>query len=321
MNHASWMLVAVTALWGFSFTWTKAWQDAAEKTLPCPGGELLSALTLIALRMPLALLMLGVARPSLVLNPTRKELSGGVVLGLVFLSGFILQTWALAGTTPALSGFFTSLCSVWVPFLALALGDRVRLPTVVGLAVAAAGCAALVWTDDKGWKFGWGEWLTAAASVIFAVQLMMLDRIGKGLEPAHLSAGFFAAIGGGAFVGAVLVAAAGPGLGAWLAWAGRMLALPWMAVYVLSLASFPTVLAFHWMNEFQPKVDPSRAALIYLLEPVFTAVVSVISGYDEITYPLVLGGLLILAGNAVVALGEARSGRIPHPPDAPPAGG
>ena len=46
------MLLVVTLLWSLSFPWTKNWQKAA---VGCPGGELLASLTLIGLRMPIAL--------------------------------------------------------------------------------------------------------------------------------------------------------------------------------------------------------------------------------------------------------------------------
>jgi drug/metabolite transporter (DMT)-like permease len=56
------------------------------------------------------------------------------------------------------------------------------------------------------------------------------------------------------------------------------------------------------MNTYQPLVPPSQAALIYLLEPVFSSLVSVVAGYDSLTLPLIIGGALILLGNLLVEL-------------------
>jgi drug/metabolite transporter (DMT)-like permease len=47
-------------------------------------------------------------------------------------------------------------------------------------------------------------------------------------------------------------------------------------------------------------VPAHRAALIYLLEPVFAAAFSVAAGLDEVTPVLVAGGALILGGNLLV---------------------
>jgi drug/metabolite transporter (DMT)-like permease len=71
---------------------------------------------------------------------------------------------------------------------------------------------------------------------------------------------------------------------------------------VLLLTLLSTILATHLMNTYQPRVPASRAALIYLLEPVFAAALSVAVGHDAVTGRLLLGGALILGGNALVEL-------------------
>src|SRR5262249_39767219 len=70
VRRASAMLVVVTLLWGTSFPWTKTWQQDAAGT---PGWELLSALTLIGLRMPLALVILALWRPALLSRARWRE--------------------------------------------------------------------------------------------------------------------------------------------------------------------------------------------------------------------------------------------------------
>jgi drug/metabolite transporter (DMT)-like permease len=71
---------------------------------------------------------------------------------------------------------------------------------------------------------------------------------------------------------------------------------------VLLLTLLSTLLATHLVSVYQPRVPASRAALIYLLEPVFAAVLSVVVGHDAVTGRLLLGGGLILTGNALVEL-------------------
>jgi drug/metabolite transporter (DMT)-like permease len=291
------MLVVVNLLWGMSFPWAKKWQVAAERW---DGGELLGSLTLIALRMTLAVLLLVLWRPSLFALPKRREHGFGAVLGTVFLAGFALQTWGLAHTTPALSAFFTSLASAWVPLIAWAL---LRAPiswtTWLGLGVGLSGTAVLV---EGGWKLGDGEKLTLVASVLFAFQIQLLDRLGRRMNSTHLSAGFFGANALLAGLACVVLAATGPGLTVWRDWTVGMLTEPEMRWNVLRLAVFATFLSFLWMNTFQPRIPASRAALIYLLEPVFGAFFSLLWGYDELTHALVVGGSLIVLGNGLAEL-------------------
>ncbi len=295
-SHASWMLLAVTALWGLSFSWTYSWLQATRDS---GQSQLLSSLTLIALRMPLALLLLSMWQPGLVRNPTRYDHLGGAFLGSVFCLGFILQTWGMTSTTPALSGFFTALCNAWAPLLAyLFYRQKVAPLTLLGLLVALIGCAVLV----NGWEFGRGELLTIGASILFAFQMLILDRLGRTRNPSHLSAGFFLSTCLVALVFAVVLANFETGVADWLRWTWAMVGRGDLLLILLALAVFPSALAFHWMNTYQPQVPVSRAAVIYLLEPVFAAAVSLWIGHEELTQRLLFGGLLILLGNVLVEL-------------------
>ena len=52
----------------------------------------------------------------------------------------------------------------------------------------------------------------------------------------------------------------------------------------------------------QNSILAARVALIYLLEPIFGALFSVLLGHDKVTAWLVVGGGLILGGNLLVEL-------------------
>jgi drug/metabolite transporter (DMT)-like permease len=292
------MLVVVTFLWGLSFPLMKSWQEAAAD---CPGGEALASTTLIALRMFLAVAVLAACKPRLLRLPTRREHLTGAVIGCAFWAGFSLQVWGLAQTTPARSGFITSLGSAWVPLLACVF---LRVPvagvTLLGLAVGVAGTAVLGLTTEGGWSVGPGEVKTAVASVLFAGQILLLDRLGKTVRSEYLTVAFLGVTG---VLGAVLAAAlagTGPGFGPWWAWLTDLVRRRDVAVDVALLVLLPTVLAFHWMNVYQPRVSAGRAALIYLLEPIFAAAAGVAWGYDSVTLRLLAGGFLIVAGNLLV---------------------
>jgi drug/metabolite transporter (DMT)-like permease len=88
----------------------------------------------------------------------------------------------------------------------------------------------------------------------------------------------------------------------WLIWLMEMLGQPAIARDVLLLTMLSTVVATHLMSAYQPRVPVGRAALIYPLEPVFAAVLSIVVGHDSVTGRLPLGGTLVLCGNALVEL-------------------
>jgi drug/metabolite transporter (DMT)-like permease len=295
--RATWMLVLTTLVWGMSFPWTKSWQLSA---VDCPGGELIASFTLIGVRLSAALFLLGLWQPRLLLAPSRREHAAGAIIGAVFFLGFSLQVWGLAHTTPALSAFFTSLSSAWVPLIGwIALRLNVSRLTLAGLLVALAGTAVLV---EGGWKIGLGEQLTFLAALAFSVQILLIDRLGKRVRSSHITAAFMGTAGLLALVGATGMAVCGPGLSAWLGWLLHLLRQPAVLANLICLILLPTVLGFYWMNSYQPLVSANRAALIYLLEPVFASILSVGWGYEPMTAHLLLGGFLILAGNLLVEL-------------------
>jgi drug/metabolite transporter (DMT)-like permease len=299
-RRATLMLVLATVLWGWSFTLVKNWQQAAAD---CPGGDLLASLTLLAVRACLALLVLAAVRPRLVWGPTRREYAATVLIAVPFFVGFTLQVWGLARTSPALSAFVTSLASAWVPLLAFAgVRSRVAWLTLLGLGLAIAGTAVLGIDPGRPLLLGFGEALTLLASVLFAVEMLVLERLGRVVPPAHLTAGLLAWLAVQSLLGAGALAACGPGLGVWLTWTTGLLRQPAVLRDVVLLSVFPTLLASHWMNVYQPRVPASRAGLMYLLEPVFASLFSLAAGHDPLTGRLMLGGALILGGNVLAEL-------------------
>ena len=291
---ASSMLVLACLCWGFFFSLAKSWQETAKLT--CPGGELVATLTLLGIRPVLALLVFALVRPQLFKQATGLEWLLGCTLGLINFGGNVLQVWGLSFTTPALSGFFTSMASLWVPVIALVFLRRSSgAATWIGLALGLLGLVVLCIDAVREVRLGLGETMTLAASIIFAVFILTLDRFGQQVRGSHLTLGLIAAAGLPALPLTLAISARGDGIGAWFNWLTAMLSNPVVVRDVVLLTLLSTVLATFLMGTFQPRVPASRAALIYLLEPVFAAVLSVLVGYDQVTARLIIRGCLILA--------------------------
>jgi drug/metabolite transporter (DMT)-like permease len=295
------MLVLACLCWGAFFSLCKNWQQAAQA---CPGGQLLASLTLLGVRTVIAMAAVVVIKPHLFLKPTRRELAVGILLGSLNCLGNICQVWGrLASTSPALSGFFTSLASLWVPILALVC---FRLPvagaTWAGMVLGIIGLAVLGINREVSWGLAFGDGLTVLSSLAYAWFILLLDRLGRTVNSSHLTLVLIAATGLPTLFLAGGVAAYQGKLLPWLIWLVEMLGQPVVLRDVLLLTLLSTMLATYLMSTYQPRVPASRAALIYLLEPVFAAVLSVVVGHDSITGRLLLGGALILSGNALVEL-------------------
>lgn len=309
-RHPAIGLGIVTVFWGLSFSLMRNWQVRARDWT---GDDLLrqslASLLLMVIRMTAGFTVFGliVAR-----GKPGHGWTAGALVGVAMGLGLFLQLWGLAFTTPALCAFFTGLASLWVPVLVFAAtGASVGRANLVGLALSLAGGVLLV---EGGWRLGAGEWLTLAASVMFAAQIVVLDRFGRGADAGRLTAGFFLAI-------AVLTLAASAVMAPAVGWAetagflASTLSDPWVGLDLALLVGLPTLWGFWWMNLCQPRLDATRAGLIYLLEPVFSTLFSCLIGHDTLTAPLVFGGALVLLGNAVAELGARSRGGNEPPAD------
>jgi len=300
-GFAALMLVVACACWGTFFSLAKNWQEAAKES--CPGGPLVGSLTLLGIRPILALALFAIVRPRLFFQPTRHEWFLGASLGLLNFSGNVLQVWGLSTASPAVSGFFTSMASLWVPVIALVF---LRMPiagaTWLGLALGVAGLAALGIDTSRGISLGQGEALTALSSLVFAAVILCLDRAGRRARSEHFAIGLIAIGGLPGLPLAAGICAFQSSLHAWTDWLGATLRDLDLLRDVVLLTLFSTVIGTYLLTTFQPRVPASRAALIYLTEPVFAAVISVLMGHDLVTPRLLVGGFLILGGNALAAV-------------------
>jgi drug/metabolite transporter (DMT)-like permease len=294
------MLVIITLLWGLSFPLVKDWQTAAAN---CPGGQIVSSLTLIGLRMIAALLVMAIFAPRLFLLPSWRDHGVGALVGVVAFGGFIFQVVGQARTTPAMCAFITSLSSAWVPLVAFfALREKVSLITLLGLLLGVLGSAFLAINEGGGLSLAGGEVLTLVATLFFAVQILLIAHLGRTVKPGNFTMSFFVTIALSACLLNVGFVMTGPGVAASWSWLVEMFKNPKVLWALALLTVFSTILTFHWMNVYQPRVSANRAAIVYLLEPVFAAMFSVALGHESLTLFLLVGGGLILGGNCLVEL-------------------
>ncbi len=72
----------------------------------------------------------------------------------------------------------------------------------------------------------------------------------------------------------------------------------WRNLVLLTL--LPTLIAFALLNLFQPRIDPTRSALIYLMEPVAAAGYAYFAVGRTLHGIAIVGAVLILVANIVV---------------------
>ena len=231
------------------------------------------------------------------LRLTRATLRSGAVLGLLYGVAQVLQTVGLAHTAASVSGFLTGLYVVATPLLGAVL-LRTRVSPTVWLATGLAGVGLGV-LSLHGFAIGYGELLTFAAALLYAVHILVMGRLSEPGEALSLSIVQVAVI-----TVVCVVAACWPGSGS-----GAGLQLPtsgqdWLTVaYLGVVAGALTMVLQTWA---QARVEPARAAVVMAMEPVWAAAFAVAFGGERLTARMVTGGLAILTAMYLVELAPHR---------------
>ena len=290
------LLIASTAvIWGFGFPMTRFALDGGISV----GG-------LMSVRFVLAgVLMAGIIRVRRI-PIVRRGLLDGFWLGLVLAGIFWSQTDGMRFTTTGKSGFITGLYVLFTPFIAIAVGQHVKLASTVGAIIASYGLYLLV-HPAGGWGGGHGTWSlvtqmnrgdleTLLCAFLCAIHLVMMGVFTRRSD-AWLLAGSQVAVCG--VVSVVLCACLPAPYG--FQDLTHTLRQPTVFGPAIYLALFSTVFAFWGQALAQTRLGPAEAAVLFCIEPVTAAILSVFWLKEPMTGQQVLGGGLIVVAMIVAS--------------------
>ncbi len=255
----------------------------------------------------------------------RRELVGGLGIGLVTAIGLVLQMTGLRYALPSLSAVLTALCVIVAPLAQSSLlRQSVRRSTWVAALVAFAGVVVLGSGNigagaERTFAIApavpWlGEMLTLSGTLAFTAQILMLDHWGKrGADPELLTLVMFATCATACLIGSAALGDGG------LHHAAALAALASDRSWVIAagtIVALCTALAMWLMIRFQPVISPAAACVVYCLEPVFATMASIALRTERLTTVTIAGGGLIIV--AVIAMAW-HGRRRPGPGDCRPS--
>lgn len=283
-RRATLWLLAMCAVWGASFPAMKRGLDAAAGIV----GSGAAPWAFLALRFAAAVALYPLVFPGALRRLSPDVVRGGVALALPFTAGFLLQVWGLRHTTPSVSAFLTNLTVVATPLVgALFFRERLTRGNALGAGIAALGVWLLSGPEGR---FGLGEAVTALSAIAWALHIQMTHGITRRHPPEALTFVMFAVAG---LASGLALAASGVDPAA----LPRLAAAPDVLGPVLFTAVLCSVGALTVMNRYQRDLSPTRAAVIYTLEPVFALALSTALALEPLTLPKLAGGAVILLGN------------------------
>lgn len=268
-----------TVIWGSTFVLVKA---ALRQVSP---------ILFLSLRFSVAILALLILFRGPGKGPrTWKAVLAGAFSGVFLFSGYVLQTLGLKLTSAPKSAFLTGLTSVMVPLLAsLVYKSRPQVSEVVGVLVATVGLGLMTLERAIG-VVGRGDVLTLLCAVAFAAHIVTVGHFSETMSFELLSV---------TQIGAAAVLASS------LFWWVEKPHVEWRPVLicaVLITGLLATAFAFTVQAWALQYTTSSRAALIYMLEPVFAWMTSYFVVGEGLSGRAAAGAALILSGVLVVEM-------------------
>ncbi|HEX8520861.1 MAG TPA: DMT family transporter [Tepidisphaeraceae bacterium] len=302
------VLILATVFWGCGFTWAKAAGAAINAACRLPDGAAIGPIWVLAMRFFAGGIVWLIVFPKARRNWTRQDVVRSVILGSVLSLGMIVQHLGLDRTSEAVSAFLTSLTILFVPLMmTFVLRRPPRGAIWIGVVLATIGVWLMTGAAPTG--FGAGEMLGLACAIVYAVDIIILNYLIAPETTSKLTAGQFLVVGLATLVTCLFLPA-----GPWaLASTHRLLALPNVGLNVLLLLIFPTLAAFGLQFRFQPRIDPSRAALIYLMEPIFASLFALAMTGRGLSAIAVAGGALIVCANGIVEALSSKAATVSAP--------
>lgn len=301
-RDASLALLLATVFWGCGFTWAKAAADAVHAALALGHGAAFGPLFILAARFLAGSCIIFAVVPAARRGWSRRSVGRVGWVGFWLTAGLALQHLGLDLTTEAVSAFLTSLTILFVPLLlTLALWRPPAKILWLGVAMAAAGIWLMTGATPAG--FGLGELLGLCCAFAFSLYILAVNAASAKEDPWRLAAGQFLVVG--------LLCAIGCALAPHGDSTSRIVhVLAERAVWLntLFLVVFSTLISFTLLNFFQPRIDPTRAALIYLIEPIFGALYAWLMTGRGLDRKGLAGAVLIIVANLLVELYSRRKG-------------
>jgi drug/metabolite transporter (DMT)-like permease len=276
-------LIAATIAYGTTFVIV---QNALDHVTPV--GFILLRFTIGTIVLAPIALRRGFRRPG-VESDVRAFMMAALAFGLTGFAGYWFQNAGLQRTTTSNSAFITGLFVVFTPMIEVLVTRRAPdRRVIVAIAVSAVGLFLLT---GASFHIHAGDALTLGGAVGFAMWIFLGGIFSQRFDPVALTAMQMLVIAVCA-VPVVLIS----GL-------GHVTTEVVLAAIVTGVAC--SALAFSLQLWGQRYVEPSRAAVILLFEPVVAGFVGYLVG-ERLGVAGYLGALVIFVG---IVLAESRSWR------------
>lgn len=285
-------LFLITIFWGVTFAIIKLALDD------------ISPMLFIAVRFSIAALLLLPFLWKPLVSSNLDVVKAGLFLGLLYFIGFATQTVGLYYTTATKSGFITGTFVIFIPTLQLFIEKRAPsrgnilgiILVIIGLILLSSkGETVLDVVSELGSNFNVGDFLTLICAIFYALYVVYIDIITKKYDYKPLIILQVLFTGAAGFIITFLFNISGIE-------SVRYNFNQTVILVILYTAIFSSILATVIQTKFQKTVTPTKAGIIFSLEPIFAAVFAFIIIHERISNFGIIGSIFIFTGVLVSEL-------------------
>jgi len=287
--RAELLLLLVTLIWGGTFSIVKT---ALENVSP---------LIFLGARFGISTIVYLIFFPSSLKNFDLKTLKHGLVIALLLFAGFAFQTIGLKYTTASKSGFITGMLVIFTPIAQTIIERKPPKPgNLIGVALVTFGLLLLTSKESSienfiyslGQDFTVGDFLTLLCAIMFALYIVYLDIYSREHETGKLVIIQLA-------VTSILSFMISP------VFEQTKINLSSQLFFALAYTSLlATIFATYIQTEYQKFTTPTRAAIIFTMEPFFAAIIARLFLNERFSPFATLGSALMMAGLLISELSD-----------------
>lgn len=283
-TKAELLLFGTTFIWGSTFVVVKA------------GMEFVSPSLFVALRFGIGAVLFAILLRDQFTKITKSAITKGMLLGAMLGSGIVIQNYGIYATTASKAAFITGLMVIFTPVAQMLLLRRSpKAGNVIGIGIVIVGLYLLTSPTGSGVNFGDGLVLISAA--IFGVYIVYLDMFTRDENVLHL-----------AFI-QVLVTS----MTAWIMVPfEEVIFIPndQLLMSMAYMGIFATVVTTYVQTRYQKDTTPTRAVIIFTIEPVITAVLAYFILNEILGMTGIFGAVTIVIGIFVSEFSDPLSKKI-----------
>ncbi|MDD5285693.1 MAG: DMT family transporter [Desulfuromonadaceae bacterium] len=245
MGRVYFVLVLTTFFWGGSFLFTKIGVGTIPPQL------------FVLARFSLATLIMLIAFAPRLKKLDRSTMKRGIIVGIALGLTNLSFVFGIQGTSISRAGVLNNLFVLFIPLITKVVWrDRIGRVNMAGIFLAVIGIWLLATGGGQG--FNRGDLVSTICAFLIAGHIIAVSKVIKEDDVYLVSMVQFATVA--AMAGAVSLLIPIP----------RFSVTPAAVTAVVYCAIFPTVFCFTLQNIYQRYVTPTRAGLVYTLDPVWS---------------------------------------------------